>query len=259
MCKESEKEQTSTTTLPGFVNTAAQNTVNQVSNLANKPFESYKGDRVADFTDDQLAAFQGIRDFVKNSTGSQEAADGARDYASAPAQSVSTERIVDENGKLGAIADYFNPFVEQALQPAIRKIQENADQQWKRIGAVATGSGALDDSRRGILESRLFQDTSTAIGDTASNFMMQAYNNAMNQRANDKTQFLDADTRNANFEEQSLDRLFRGTQSLPAAEQQQLAVLQALLGAGNQQQANQQAGLDADYQEFLREYGHDPP
>src|SRR5690606_35357417 len=111
-----------------------------------------------------------------------EAIGGAREYAHAPAQELTTERIVDESGRLGAIADYFNPYVEQALQPALRKIQEASDDQRRRSGAGATASGAYGDARHGILESQLYRDTGTAMGDVASEFYLDAFRDALGLR-----------------------------------------------------------------------------
>jgi hypothetical protein len=182
-------------------------------------------------------------------------------YGSAPAQSVSTERVVDESGRLGAISDYINPNVEAALQPALRAIQEAADKQRKQIGAQATMSGAFGDARQGVLESQLGRETSTAMGDTAAKFYQDAFDKAMAARTGDIGRMLTTDTTNANLAEQALGRLLTGAttqQNLASSDQNRmLQAIQALLSGGTLQQQTEQAGDTAAYQEFLRQQGWD--
>lgn len=249
MCKESEQESTSVSSVPGWVTNASRQLVDQASDLASRPYEAYGGPRVASFTGDQQSAFQSLRDLVARG----DIPGGAREFAGAPASTISTERIVDEDGRLGAMSDYLNPYVEQALQPAIRKIMEAADAQRKRIGANATMAGAFGDARHGIVESDLDQNTSTAIGDTASTFMRGAFDAAMGQRGQDLARFLDVDRTNAAATETALQRRLTGAQ---AEQQILLQQIQALLAGGNQQQGLDQARLDADYQENIRGYQH---
>ncbi len=262
MCGSSKTTQTQTTTLPKYITDASKVLVSKGLDVANSPFEAYDGDRVADFSADQNNAFQAIRNIVANAPSvGTEAIDGARAYASAPAQSVSAERIVDENGRLGAISDYFNPYVEQALQPALQKIMDAAAARRKQIGAGATAAGAYGDYRHGVVDSELDANTSQAIGDTASNFFMNAFNSAMGQRQADQNRFLSEEAQNAQLAEAALGRNFAGTGAMidraQADNQQQLQMIQALLGAGGAQQGLEQAKLDADFAEFAREQGWD--
>lgn len=262
MCKDAEKKSETKTNIPQYVEDAGKLLVSKATDVAEKPFTPYTGDRFAGFTPDQQTAFQKIRDLASSAPGvGQEALGMIRNYGNAPAQNVSTERVVDEKGRLGAISDYFNPYVDNALQPALRKIMEAADAQRKQIGASATSSGAFGDARHGVVESNLNRNTSTAIGDTASQFYTNAFDKAMANRAADLNRFLSADTTDANFAEQGLGRQLAGANSLvsnaQADQQRQLQVLQALLGAGNQQQGQAQLKKDFDFNEFMRQQGWD--
>lgn len=248
--------------VPEYIEQGGKEVIAKSQQLADKPFEAYTGERVADFSADQMTAFQQLRDLIAGAPQvGGEAIQGARDFASAPAQSLTTERIVDEDGRLGAISDYMNPFVDQALQPALRAIQEQADAQRKRIGAGATSSGAFGDARHGIMEAMLGRDTSTAMGDTASKFYLDAFRDALGLRQGDLGRMTDIDKTNALFAEQGLDRLFQGSGAVldraGQDQQQGLRLIESLLSSGTMQQGNEQAGLDAAYKEFLRQYGHD--
>lgn len=262
MCKESETKSTSKTEIPEYVEAGGKKLVDLGVKASEKPFEAYTGDRVADLTPDQLTAFQKIRDLVSGAPQVlDESLAGARNYAAAPAQTVSTERVVDEDGRLGAISDYFNPYVEQALEPALRKIMEAADQQRKRIGANATSAGAFGDARHGIVDSELDQNTSTAIGDTSQQFFKNAFDSAIANRGADLNRFMQADGTTAQYAETALNRELAGSGAVQdratADQQKQLQLIQSLLAGGTVQQANEQAGLDAGFGEFLREQGWD--
>lgn len=252
--KNATKSQTSTTTVPDYVSNASEDLVSRAVSRADRGPTPYKGNLVAGFNADQRSAFQMLRDLASKGSGvSDEVMGLVRDYAKAPGQEVSTERIVDEDGKLGAIGDYLNPYVENALNPAIRRIMEAADKQRNQIGASATSAGAFGDARHGIRDSRLNQDTSTAVGDTASNFMMQAFEQAMGKRQSDLNRFLDVDKTNATYGERELDRMLTGARELPAAAMSELPFIQQLLGVGNTQQGQGQRVLDSRYNEFLRQ------
>lgn len=250
---------TTTSEVPGYVTEAGTELASKSSELLNKPFEAYTGDRVADFTADQQTAFQKLRDLISSAPQvGGDAIAGAQQYAAAPAQSIGTERVVDENGKLGSIGDYLNPYQNAVIDPALRKIQEQSDKQAKNIGSMATASKAYGDARHGILEAMLGRDTSLATGETAGGLLKSGYDTAMNQRATDLNRFKDVDTLNANFDEAALKRKLDGSTAqvdIARADQDRLlGQINALLSAGGQQQSVDQAGLDAAYQEFMRKY-----
>lgn len=257
MGKTSKEEKT--TEVPGYVTEAGTDLAAKASDLLSKPYEAYTGDRVAGFTADQQSAFQKLRDLISGAPQIGEAAvTSTMNAASAPGQNIQTERIVDEGGKLGAIGDYLNPYQASVVDPALRKIQEQADRQAKNIGSMATSSKAFGDARHGILEAMLGRDTSLATGETTGSLMKQGYDTAMGERTADLNRFKDVDTLNANFNETALNRNIAGNKAavdVATADQNRLlSQINSLLGAGSQQQANDQAGLDAAYQEFMRRY-----
>ena len=170
---------------------------------------------IAPFSGDQQSAFQQARDLDPN---------------------ISTERVVDEGGKLGAISDYMNPYIDQALQPALRKIQEQADAQRKQVGARATSAGAFGDARHGIAEGEVNKNQSIAIGDTAGQFYKSAFDSVMQQRGADLNRFTDVDKTNFS---------------------NAITAIQQLLQTGGQQQGLDQAKNQSQLDDFLRKYGHD--
>lgn len=301
MCKESEthqnttgtQSQTSTTSNPGYVNDAAQNLVHLGENVGNSSYTPYTGQMVAPTTSDQNNAFQMIRNLISGAPQvGPDAIKSAQAYGSAPAQSVTahtvngqkvgTERVVDENGRLGKIADYMNPYTDQALNPALRKIQEASAQIDNQNRARATAAHAFGDARHGIVDAQNNKNTVLAVGDTSGKYLTDAYNAAMAQRTADLQRMLGADTTtaqfgqqanlanqqaqnqadvtNANFQEQALGRQLAGanaTETLAGADQNRLLQqIQQLLNAGQIQQSTGQAQDSANYQEFMNQYNH---
>jgi len=197
--------------------------------------------------------------------------------ASAGPQSVATERIVDEGGRLGAISDYMNPYLDQVLNPALREIDKGSAAERKRIGDVASSGSAFGDARHGVLEGELGERTNRARGDVTGNIYAGGFDTAMALRSGDVDRLLSTDITNAQFAEQALGRKMTGGRSLfdmteaalnrklnatgamsDAADAEQARVLQrlqALLTGGAIQQQTAQNKADAKYEEFLRKEG----
>lgn len=252
MCCGGSSEKSS---IPGYLQEAGKNVIGKAESFYDKPYDAYSGQRQAGFTGDQQSAFQGLRDYVGGG-GTQALADEGtgmmRQAGNAPGSQVSTERVVDENGRLGAFSDYFNPYVNQVLQPALRQIDEGGAQERNRIGGMAQSAGAFGDARQGILEKDLAGEMATARGDVTSRAYSDAFGQAMGAREGDLNRFFNADTTNANLNETQLGRLMQGGGALTGqASTQQgdiMSRLNALLSTGTQQQQQAQTGLDIPYQ-----------
>jgi hypothetical protein len=265
MCKESEQKQETTekTELPGWLNQASKSLVQQAYELGSRAFVPYEGDRVAEFTPDQQTGFQAVRDMISGAPDVLPSAlSMAQAYADAPAQQISDfGRIIDENGKLGAISDYMSPYISGVLDPAIRKITEAADKARLGMDARMTMAGAFGDAQHGVEGSRLNREYQTAVGDTAGRVYADAWDKGMGLRGGDLSRFVDRDKSQAALNETALQRLLQGAGSLlnfqGADQNQELQRIAAILGTGQTQQANEQFQLDASFQEFLREMGWD--
>jgi hypothetical protein len=265
MCKESEttKKSTSTQTLdvPDWVQGASQTAVTAATDNLAKGATAYEGDRVADFSADQMGAFEKLRSFLSGNPGVGGQTVGmAQQYATAGPQEVGTERIVDQGGKLGAISDYTNPHEDAVVQRALSDVAHQGDVMKNQLKLRAAGTpGAYGDARHGVVESGLNEKTLSTMARTAGELRQRGYDTAMAQRTGDVNRNLTADQSNAGYNEQALSRLFggaKGMQDLSQADQSQmLQQVQALLGIGGQQEAKEQAGLDANFQEFLRTQG----
>lgn len=121
-------------------------------------------------------------------------------------------------------ARYANPFVSQVINPQIREAQRQAEIQRIQNAGKLVGAGAFGGSRQAIMEAEGNRNLQTLLSDITGKGYQQAYENAQQQ-----------------FER---DRGY-GLQAL--AQQQQ---------AGETQRGIEQAGLTADYEQYLRQFNY---
>jgi len=202
---------TSTTTFPSWYTDAAKNALGAAESFFAQPSTPYTGQRVAGM-----------------SSMSQDAIDR---MGSLTPPAPNTERIVDENGRLGAIDDYMNPYARAALDPALREMGIAYDQNRNRIAGQRQGMGGYGDARHGIQEGTAAQQYQTAVGDVTGRTMGAAYDSAMGLRSGDLARFSQQD-----------QQQFQNT----------VAAIQAQLQAGQITQQQAQNELDAQYAEFMR-------
>lgn len=251
----------------------------------------------AGYNQDAMSRVQAGADMPTDATGRALVTNAA----SAPADQNATdmilssgnERIVDENGQLGAISDYMNPYLRQILDPALREIDKGAAAERARIGDLATSGGAYGDARHGVLEGELGQRTDVARGDVTGGIYKGGFDTAMNLRSGDLNRRLAAGQSLGGLQETALNRQMQGGSTLAnlaeayagrqmaggatmadisetalgrqmqaggalsdAADAEQartLSRLQALLSAGAIDQQTAQNQLDASYAEWQRQ------
>jgi hypothetical protein len=250
---------TQTVSLPDYVKDASQTAIGAAQDKVKAPVEGYTGDRVAGFSGDQTDAFAKLRSYLFGGQPdtTQESLGMARQAATAPAQSIGTERIVDQGGRLGAMADYTNPHEDAVVKRTVDDMLYASDVQHQ--GMKRAAGNKLNDARMGVIEASHAKDTNQNIGRAVEQMRQAGYDKAMAQRQADTSRMTDVDKTNASFAEQFLSRMKTGAadlSQLTAADQQRvLQGVEALLKQGGMQQANQQAELDTGFTEFLRKQG----
>jgi len=262
LCGSDQTTQTTTSVVDPQLQKMAKDAYGKVNTLSEVPFEPYGGDRVAGFTPDQQSSFDAIR----NMSGSFDpsvagTAQGyVTDYATAPGQNINTSRIVDETGRLGAMGDYINPFIQGALNPAIRDMRESGSIHRNEIGSQAQMAGAFGDARHGIMESEQMEGETEAIGDLSGRMYADAWAQAMGLRGADEARFLTTDSFNAESKERELERMFSGAKGLLGSQaggiQNWLSAINPQLAAGTQQQQLSQQGLNVGFEDYLMGYDH---
>ncbi len=185
--------------------------------LGDTPYNPATEKNVAGFTGDQNAAFQGIGAMQGNF---QPWLTDATNMTQQAGQSVSP----------GDINNYMDPYLQQVVQATMGQVdQNNAMQQRQMKGNLATEGLGGNGAAVGTAELMRGQGLNRA--STVADLMSKGWNSAVGYAQGDKSRQLQAGSQMG-----GLGQMFANLT------QQQLT---ALLGAGNQQQAQQQAQNDA--------------
>lgn len=196
--------------------------------IFNTPFTPYTGEGVAGFTPDQLFIQDQARGMFDESFG------------------------LDPRGKLNELASqdapsllsadlnaYQNPFREQVIDNTLNDLDRARQIQLQSDQDAAIGRGAFGGSRSALLEAETNRNFADRAGDAISRLNLQGFDRATNLASQD----IGREMQNRQFQ----SNLF-GNQ---LADQYQNFGL--LSGIGNQQQMLNQAGIDFNFNEFLRQ------
>lgn len=220
--------------IPGWLEKGAKSTFKSADKFYDKNYKPFQGERVANFNPAQNNAFNAISTWAAPGGGADQAMGMTRDAITG----METGRIVDEDGRLGAISDYVNPYVGNAINPAIRDIERASAAERMRIGDMASRAGAFGDARHGVLEGVANRNNNEAVGDLSYRAYSDAYNQAMAARSGDLSR----------WDGQTQTQLAGSRQLM----EQGLAGPMAQLQVGNLQQQNAQSRLDTDYEAYQR-------
>lgn len=278
-----DQETTTKTELPRFVRDFSEEAFNRARGIADQPYQGYTGTRVAGPTASQQMAnqqaqqqFQTPLEMVQagfdraqtlSSKGLQDspiAREGMKwieqgaDFANRAGNAQWTQQSADR---------YMNPFLQGALDPVLRRINEEAQQNaiGTRAGQIMSGGeGAFGDARTGVLEGQLEEARLRGIGDTMASGYRDAYDRALAEWGNTQNRRLAAggllgnlgNTQIGQWQAQQ-DRAMRGADLMGVQGGRYAATtaqgIQDLLATGGTQQGTQQRIQDARYQDFLEE------
>lgn len=275
--KTSTSTSTSSSSIPKNITELTNKVAGKAGELLDSEYVPYTGDRVAELSNPQQSAISGIQSLYGNQPIDQinpTVQSYINQSGTMPAQTIGSQnvdaggRIVDENGALGSVSSYMDPYLNEVLQPTLQAIDEAGMNEHNRIGAAANMSGAFGDARHGILEGQNAENIADARARATADLYSGAFNNAMNLRGQDLGRFLQTDFYNADSNramdvfnaqqgEREADRLYQagmGLQSVEGTRQSaNLQALEALFGLGTAERGIEQMKLDADYGEHLKQ------
>ena len=211
---------TSTSTVDPASQARYDDLYNRAKGVAAQPFTPYTGARVAGFNPDQLAGFDATRNMFGRSL-SYDPTGQLNNLAQGPLN----------------IQQFQNPYTDQVINNTLSDLNDARQMQIQSDQDAAIGRGAFGGSRSALLESETNKKFADIAGRTAGNLRQSGFNNAANLAMGDRN------FRAGIFGNQLADQ-YRG--------------LGLLSGIGNQQQLLGQAGLDANYNEFLRGINYGP-
>ena len=216
-----------TSNIPEYFQPYLERLFDRSEAVTTEPFQRYEGQRLAEFTPEQQAAYSGVEGLV----GGYKPYIASADLLTAQAAQQSTDPT--------AIAARMNPYQQAVIDIQKREALRDAEKLQQQIGAQAVGAGAYGGSRQALIESELARQQGQRLADIQAVGSQQAYDTAMEQLAADRAASLAA-----------------GQQFATLGGQQQqlgLAGLGALETVGGTRQAQQQKALDIAYEDFARE------
>lgn len=231
--------------------------------LSEIPFQPYTGALTAGTSELQNKAFQGIGGLTVPQNITQ-AGQTLGTYATQqqPAYQPGTYSPIQFNQQ--NLQPYMNPYLESVLEPQRREMQRQADIARNAMQSRMAQAGAYGGGRQAIMESEAQRNLQQGLADLTAKGYAGAYEDAARRLGEENTRGLEA----ARFGEQSrqfgqttgLDALSRQIQAAQAQGQlggeearYGLANLAQQLSAGATQRDIEQAGLTADYGQFMRE------
>ena len=132
-----------------------------------------------------------------------------------------------------------NPYLEGALDPALRKIREQQDITMQQLGAKAQAAGAFGGSRQGVLEGQTLGQFGQNISDVIGTGYAQAFDRATQLMGDEQARQLAGAS--------ALSQAANQLRTLGYADADVLRTL------GAEERGVQQAQMEADYQDYLRE------
>lgn len=230
--KEQNTNSTSTYTPNPQAGQAYSGAIDQAQQVAQTPFNYGTTQNVAGFTPQQQAAF--------NQVGQSQGMyapyiDAASQYTGQGAAPITGDQI----------ANYTNPYQSQVVQAALDQINhQNAVQQNQLVGNAAA-QGALGGNRVGVAQAELARGQNANTNSTLAGLLSQGYNSALGSAQNDATRQLQAGNQMASYGNLAQNLNLQGIQALLGSGNQQQAQAQNVYNAGA---ANQQAATMWPYQ-----------
>jgi hypothetical protein len=218
-----------------------QNVLGKGDALLNAGTPAYTGRMTAGTSDLQNKAWQGLAGLTLPTT--MATAAGNLQDIQGQAQNVSFDP--------SQVQQYMNPYLQNALNPQLDEARRQAQISAQPAMAKLTQAGGYGGGRQAILEAENQRNLNTNLANITSQGYKAAYDDAM---------------KSAQFAtELGLKGLSAATTANQAAgnigsqqAQYGLQNLQALSTAGGIQQGQEQAGLNAQYNEFLRQQNYLP-
>lgn len=241
--KTTETNTQTSTANPAVANAATGN-LDFVQNLQNKGFQGYTGQQVAGLSPGQQGTIDAATGVANNGTGAK-ATGLINSYAGAPAQSVSADTISNN------MSPYMNQYLMQALAPQMHQMDVRNAGQDANLNAQATGSGAFGDARTGIEASNQRFNQNVEREGVIGNAYSQAFNTAIGAGSQDVSNKLAASNANAGYNESALSRALGGANALQGLQTQQLGVQTGANALNQQNTAQNQAKLTAQYNQWL--------
>jgi hypothetical protein len=220
--KKKKTEQTYTP--PTWVSNTAQQAVGIGQRIAGQQYQAYDGERVAGLSENEQAGMQMARDTAG-------AAQPYYDQSAALAERGS-QQFADAD-----MSQYMNPYIENALDPAARKIREQGSRQQMALDSRSASMNAFGGSRAALMQQGITEGTLEATSDLYKTGLADAYKHGVSIWGDERARDMQASGRFQDL----------GT-SVSNANKTDIATL---MTTGATDRSIQQSMRDFDYQQFI--------
>jgi hypothetical protein len=239
------KDTTTSYTPNANVSNAANQNLGFAENLQTAGFQPYGGQFVAPFSGQQQSSF-GMANQEASSPLVGQATGLVSDVGGANAQSVSAPTISS------MMSPYMSQYVQQSLAPQLENLQQQFAQQNRGAAANDTMAGAFgNDAQDAIYRSNLTNQQNIGLSGLVGNAYNSAFNTAIGAGAQDVSNNLNAQSTNANLANTQLQNQLSAASGLQNIIGTQTGLTGLQNTMGQQQTAASQAGLNAQYNQYL--------
>ena len=226
----------------------------QAEDVAGLEYSPYTGERIAGFSPTELAGRARAAELAQMGLGMpqvQQAADVMTGLAGYQTGTYDPRLLSQAN-----VEQYMSPYLESALDPALRKIREQQDITLQGLGSQAQRAGAFGGSRQGVVEAEALKGFGQQTGDIVSQAYQQAFDRAMGYAGSDIDRLNQAQLNREAMRQAAAGIQAQGAAGLSQAANQLRQVgfadADVLRTLGAEERGLQQSQMEADYQDYLR-------
>lgn len=228
---------TSTGDLPEYIKPYVTDMLARSKTVSEQPYQTYNSPRLANFSGDTTAAFQGIRDVAATGTPEvDQAIDTTSGIAGYQAGNIPG---MDFNA-------YMNPYRENVLDVQKQRATQTFQEQQAGRDAAAVAAGAFGGDRRFVQDSLATRDLNQQMQEMDATGLAAAFDRATGLFQQDETNRRLGSTLGLDAANQ-MGRLGQQKQDM------RLSAAEALSGVGSKMQQRDQAGLDLAYKDFIEQ------
>jgi hypothetical protein len=245
-------EQTVKQDLPDWAIPYAKQVLGKGSALAESPYQTYGGERTAQFTPLQQQAFQGAGAMTPSAATGQ----GIDVAGQATQRALGTTYDPYQTGQFGAQAgQYMDPYMQNVVGIQQREAQRQAEIAGTQRNADAVRAGAFGGGRQAIVEAEAARNLATQKGDIQARGLQDAYSRGQNQFNTEQQLREQSRQYGSGLGLQGLQAAITGAGQLGALGSQQFGqgmdINKLQNTYGTQQQQQVQNILSQQYQDFL--------
>jgi hypothetical protein len=252
--------QTQVVDLPDWAKPYAKEGLGQAAALTDinkNPYQTYSGDRQADFTGLQTKAFTGAESMAPSAAMGTAANMAGQAGLGALGAGLSFNPYQTGQFTGQTAQDYMNPYMQNVVDIQKREAQRSADIAGTQRAGQATRAGAFGGSRQAIMDAEAGRNLQQQFGDIQATGQRAAYQDAASRFAQEQQMREQSRQYGAGLGMQGYQTALTGAGQLANIGQQtfgqEMDINKLQQQYGTQQQAFQQQGLDTRYQDFLNQ------